>query len=410
MTKPTITCMDRRNFLRIAAAGAAAGMPCVERTSAQTSLPARQGESPNLSDTAVIKDVCRYIANGSTTELPAEVIEKTKHHILDTFAAIVSGSTLKPGQSARKHVEAQGGNAEAQVAASKLLTSAINAAFANGMMAHSDETDDSHRKTLVHPGASTVPAALAMSEKEGADGRTFLRSVVVGYDIGCRIILALDPNQLLQGSGATPSIGGCFGAASACAAIARMDEHLIPFVLSYAAQQASGVNSWMRDKEHVEKAFVFGGVPARNGVTAVELVRSGFTSESDPFNGSDNFFKAFSTRPDPSRLTNGMGREYEVMLTDMKTYSVGSPIQAPTDALLKLIAAGLKPGDMKSLTVHLPAPGVFTVNDREMPDVNVQYYPGRNTDRRQTDVCDCSLTGTHEGSCGTRTQATHHPD
>jgi 2-methylcitrate dehydratase PrpD len=343
------------------------------KLSAQIPASAKQDESPAAVGTEVIKDVCRYIAKGAAAELPSEVIEKTKLHILDTIAAMVSGSTLKPGKFALKHVEVQGGNAEAQVVASKLVTSAINAAFANGMMAHSDETDDSHRKTLVHPGASTVPAALAMAEKESADGRTFLRSVVVGYDIGCRMVLALDPNQLLQGSGATPSVGGCFGAASACAVIAKIDENLIPYVLSYSVQQASGVNSWMRDKEHVEKAFVFAGMPARNGVTAVELVRAGFTSESDPFNGPDNFFKAFSARPDPSRLTSGMGREYEVMLTDMKTYFVGSPIQAPTDALLKMIANGLRPGDVKSLTVRLPAPGVFTVDKREMPDVNVQY-------------------------------------
>ena len=85
------------------------------------------------------------------------------------------------------------------------------------MMAHSDETDDSHRKTLVHPGAAIVPATLAMAEKEGAGGRRFLNSVVAGYDVGCRIVLALDPDHLLQGAGATPGIGGCFGAASACA-------------------------------------------------------------------------------------------------------------------------------------------------------------------------------------------------
>jgi 2-methylcitrate dehydratase PrpD len=78
------------------------------------------------------------------------------------------------------------------VAASKVVTSAINAAFASGMMAHAYETDDLHTKTLVHPGSAVVPAALAMSEIEGAGGRRFLRSVVVGYDVGCRMILALD--------------------------------------------------------------------------------------------------------------------------------------------------------------------------------------------------------------------------
>jgi 2-methylcitrate dehydratase PrpD len=286
---------------------------------------------------------------------------------------MVSGSTLKPAKAALRFAQDQGGNPEAQVVASKLVLSAVNAAMVNGMMAHSDETDDSHRKTLVHPGASVLPAAMAMAERTRSGGEALLKGVVIGYDVGCRMILALDPDQLLQGSGATPGIGGCFGAAAACAHIARIDEQRIPFVLSYAAQQASGVNSWMRDQEHVEKAFVFAGMPARNGVTATELVQSGFTGESDPFNGPDNFFKAFSAKSEPSRLIEGTGREYEIMLTDMKRFPVGFPIQAALDATLKLITKGLTAKGMKSLTIRLPAPGVHTVDDRSMPDVNVQF-------------------------------------
>lgn len=366
--------LNRRRFLKLAAAGAAATKIAESRTaSAQNTTPALAERTAEQPDVDVMMDISAYIANGATADLPKEVIDTAKHHILDTLAAMVSGSQLIPGQFAKKYIQGQGGKPEAQVAASKIVTSAINAAFANGMMAHSDETDDSHRKTLVHPGAAVVPAALAMSERGGADGSRFLRSVVVGYDVGCRMILALDPDQLLQGSGATPGIGGCFGAAAACAAIAGIYKSHIPYVLSYAVQQASGINSWVRDKEHVEKAFVFAGMPARNGVTATELVQSGFTGESDPFTGPDNIFKAFSTKPDPSRLTAGMGRNYEIMLTDMKRFPVGFPIQAATDAILKLIARGLTAKDVKSLTVRLPAPGVHTVDDRNMPDVNVQY-------------------------------------
>ena len=322
----------------------------------------------------VIDEISAYIAGAAEARLPEDVTEKAKHHILDTLAAVVSGSHLKAGQLAITYVRNQGGQEEAQVIASPVVTSAINAAFANGMMAHADETDDSHTRTLVHPGSAVVPAALAMSEREGTDGRCFLRSVVVGYDVGCRMILALGPENLLQGSGATPGIGGCFGAASASAAAARMDQGVIRYVLSYAAQQASGVNFWMRDKEHVEKAFVFGGMTARNGVTAATAVQAGFTGVWDAFSGEHNFFDAFSTRPNPQRLTEGLGSEYEIMFTDMKKYSVGFPIQASVDALLKIIAThGLRSKDVKSITARLPTPGVLTVNNRSMPNINLQY-------------------------------------
>ncbi len=329
----------------------------------------------NASSTSdVISEVSAYIARGAEAELPADVTKKAKYHILDTLAAIVSGSNLKAGQLAIKHIKNQGGTEEAQVAASQVVTSAINAAFANGMMAHADETDDSHTKTLVHPGSAVVPAALAMSERGDVDGISFLKSVVVGYDVGCRMIQALGKDNLLQGSGATPGIGGCFGAASASAAVSRLDEDMIRYVLSYAAQQASGVNFWMRDKEHIEKAFVFGGMSARNGVTAAIMVQSGFTGVWDSLSGEHNFFDAFSTKPSPELLTEGLGNEYEIMFTDLKQFPVGFPIQAPLDALLKLMTRyRLTSKDVKSIVARLPAPGVHTVNNRNMPDINLQY-------------------------------------
>jgi 2-methylcitrate dehydratase PrpD len=379
MKKTTTGLLKRRGFLQLAVAGAAAaGVGGIRLADAQSPAATQAGVPASLNDPYAAGDyalnrVCSYIATGAAAELSAEVTEQAKRHILDTMAAIVSGSKLIPGQFAIRYIQAQGGRAEAQVIATRIRTSAINAAFANGMMAHADETDDSHRATLMHPGAAIVPAALAMSEREGASGTAFLRSVVVGYDVGCRTVLALGPDQVLQGSGATPSIGGSMGAAAACAVVSRMAVSHVTHVLAYAVQQASGTNSWMRDQEHVEKAFVFGGMPARNGVTATELAQFGFTSQPDPFSGPDNFFAAFSARPDLSRLTAGLGREYEIMLTDMKRYPVGFPIQAATDAILRLMAGGLVPRDIQSLTVRLPAPGVRTVNDRAMPDVNVQY-------------------------------------
>ena len=368
MDEAALNLLRRRELLRLAAGAVALGLPAVRALGAQ-GAPG----SPAAAQGDVLAEVGDYIAGGATARLPDEVAEAARRHILDTLAAMVSGSRLIPGQFALRFVRAQGGRPEAQVMATRLRTSAINAALANGMMAHADETDDSHRATLVHPGAAIVPAALAMAEKQGASGATFLRGVVIGYEFATRTVLALGPDQVLQGSGATPAIGGCCGAAAACAVIARLQKPVVPALLTYAVQQASGTNSWMRDAEHVEKSFVFGGMPARNGVTAATLAQLGFTSQPDPFSGADNFFAAFSERPDLSRLTAGLGRDFEILRTDMKRYPVGFPIQAATDAVLKLIAGGLVPADIRSLVVRLPAPGVRTVDDRSMPDVNVQY-------------------------------------
>src|SRR6185436_20418509 len=139
----------------------------------------------------VMTTVANYISGALKKPLPEAVTEVTKHHLLDTLTAMVSGSRLLPGKQAIAYVRAQGGAKEACVPGSRLLTTVVNAALAGGMLAHADETDDSHAPSLTHPGCGIVPAALAMAEREQAGGTALLRAVALGYDIGTRISMAL---------------------------------------------------------------------------------------------------------------------------------------------------------------------------------------------------------------------------
>src|SRR5262252_6158615 len=110
--------------------------------------------------------------------LPDEVGEKTKHHVLDTFAAMISGAQLAPGRAAIQFARGYGGERLATVVGSDVL-------------AHADETDDSHAPSLSHPGCAVVPAAFAVGEALGIDGRHFLRAVALGYDVGPRVTMCL---------------------------------------------------------------------------------------------------------------------------------------------------------------------------------------------------------------------------
>src|SRR4051794_29874975 len=93
---------------------------------------------------APMRALSAYIAEALTRPLPAEVVERAEYHVLDTLAAMISGARLEPGRHALAFIAAQGGVREASVPGSRLLTSAVNAALAGGMLAHADETDDSH--------------------------------------------------------------------------------------------------------------------------------------------------------------------------------------------------------------------------------------------------------------------------
>jgi len=331
-------------------------------------------KQPGSQISPVMSQLSAYIASALRRSLPPAVIEKTKHHILDTLAAMISGSRLAPGMRAIGYVKTLGGVKEACVIGSNIITTAVNAALANGMLAHADETDDSHAPSLTHPGCGIVPAALAMAERERRNGAALLRAVALGYDVGCRLTQSLDAYQFREDGHSTHSFGPMFGAAAAAGALADLRERQVRHLLSFTAQQASGISCWMRDGEHVEKAFDFGGMPARNGVTAATMVADGFTGVDDVFAGERSFFVAYGRKPDPAVLARGLGANYEIMNTNIKRWSVGSPVQAPLDSLRDLILKHqIKAADVEKVVVRVAHQGANTVDNRDMPDICMQH-------------------------------------
>lgn len=307
--------------------------------------------------------------------LPAEVIERTKDHVLDTLAAIISGSQLAPGLVAIKLARAQGGEKVATVAGSHVASEPIAAAFANAMLAHSDETDDSHAPSQSHPGCSIVPAALAVGEQMGIDGTRWLRAVALGYDVGPRVTMTIgEAGFESRNHLSTHSISGTFGSAAAAGSAAGLNAREMRWLLDYAAQEASGIKVWQRDTDHIEKAFLFAGMPARNGVTAAEIVQAGGTGVDDVLSGADNFLDVFAPGADPEKLIEKLGERFEVTRTNIKKWTVGSPIQAPLDALENLRKKrAFEAGDVRKVVVRVATSEAALVNNREMPDICLQH-------------------------------------
>ena len=115
----------------------------------------------------VMARLSSYMSDPRLRALPGEVIEKAKQHILDTFAGMISGSELLPGRAGIQFARGYGGEKIAAVVGSDILCGPIEAALVNGVLAHSDETDD-------HLASAVVPAASAVGEKFGIDGDSAL--------------------------------------------------------------------------------------------------------------------------------------------------------------------------------------------------------------------------------------------
>jgi len=323
----------------------------------------------------VMTRLSTYMSEAASGGLPAEVVEKAKQHILDTLAAMISGADLPPGRMALNFAKAHTGEKVATVAASSIVCGPIEAAMANGMLAHSDETDDSHALSHCHPGCAMVPAALAAGEQFGIDGTRFLRAVTLGYDVGPRVTMTLGglPYQM-ESHRSTHSVASTFGAAAAAACAAGLNAQQMRWVLDYASQQASGIVAWQRDTDHIEKSLVFAGMPARNGVSAALLVQLGGTGVDDVFSGADNFLMAYAPKADPGTLIDKLGQRFEVTQTNIKKWTVGSPIQAPLDALVNIRKRHPFEADqVQKVVIRLATSEAKTVNNREMPDISLQH-------------------------------------
>lgn len=323
----------------------------------------------------VMAKLSAYMGEAAGRALPDEVVEKAKHHILDTFAAMISGSDLPPARAAFRYAADFNTDKTCTIVASKFTATPPEAAFINGMLAHSDETDDSNEFSQSHPGCAIVPATLAAGEKFGIDGTRFLRAVTLGYDIGPRMTISFGSIDFRNNSHkSTHAISTIFGSAAAASCAAGLNAQQMRWVLDYTAQQSSGIGAWNRDTEHIEKAFVFAGMTARSGVTSALVVHAGFDGIDDIFSGVDNYFLAYAPNANKEELVSQLGERYEITRTNIKKWTVGSPIQAPLDCIYNILKKHpVNPDDVKSVVVRLANTEARVVDNREMPDICLQH-------------------------------------
>lgn len=344
-------------------------------------LSAQEEAAANTKISPMMTQLSEYMAAAGTRALPDDVVEKAKQHILDTFAAMISGSELPPGRGALEFASAYGGKEIATVVASKIVCGPIEAAFANGVLAHSDETDDSHGPSRSHPGVSVVPAAFAAAEQYGISGTHFVRAVTLGYDVGTRITMSMGgPQYQALTHRSTHGTVAVFASGAAAGCAAALNAEQMRLLLDYAAQQVSGIGAWSRDQEHMEKAFLFGGRPAAGAVLTASLIHNGWSGVADIFSGSDNFFDALAPREDgrvkadPNGLTDKLGERYEIARTNIKKWTVGSPIQAPLDALADFFKErSFNADDVKSVLVRVATDEANTVSNRDIPDICMEH-------------------------------------
>src|SRR5688572_3778064 len=238
--------------------------------------------------------VARFVAESPTAEWPEETLELGRRHILDTLASIVACRDLETAEVARDFALGLEGGATngVTILGTRLRASLPDAVFASAMTGHGAEINDFCPSAFVQPGPPVLSTSLAISEREHSSGAALLRAVIAGYELTCRMPKAAGVTHARAMGLSSHGFGPVFGAAATASALLGFSPEQVDHVMSYCAQQASGSMQWVLDVRHIEKSFVFAGMPARNGVHAALLVESGFTGVPGTFDQRGGWFQA----------------------------------------------------------------------------------------------------------------------
>ena len=315
-----------------------------------------------------------YIFAAPQQKLPEKTEAKTRLHLLDTLVAIISGMTLPPGSVASSFVQPLPSKSSCTLIGSSRRAGVFEAALVNGMLAHADETDDSHLAGRFHPGCGVIPAAIAAAEINNASSEVLLRAIALGYDIGARCNMALNVRDPSKAKFSTHCFGGLFGAAASSSACLNLNREEINSLMSFTVQQASGLPYWNRDPDHIEKAFVFGGKGARDGLYSAFFAKSKMTSPPNPLTGERGLFACFAEDPQPKKLVDRLGDVFEIDNASIKKWCVGSPIQSVLDALEILISKhALDPAGVEKVSLTMPSDRIHIIDNASMPTVCLQH-------------------------------------
>lgn len=365
--------LSRRTLIKSGYLGALAVSSGATVTAVNAQTPENHGD-PEEDWREITPALTEYIAGAASHWVPAAIRERAHLHILDTLASIIACNSLEAAELGRRYSATMSSEGSSPILGSMQTASPVDAVFASAMTAHAAEINDFIPSANVQPGPAIVPTALETARVAKRSGADFTGAVIAGYEIAGRLPNAIGTRNLYYAGLANHGIAPTFGAAAAAAAMMGLSAQEVDHMLAYCAQQASGSWQWLLDVRHIEKAFVFGGMGARNGMQAAQMAKLGFTGVPNSFDNENGWFRwrAFQGEgKNHASLVEGLHERYELSLAAMKRYPVGGPTQPAVKALLDLRKT-IKPQDVESIAVAMPGEAA-TFERANMPALNIPY-------------------------------------
>jgi len=267
-----------------------------------------------MSATKRLAEFVHHLSYGAISE---DAIAKAKLCVMDWVGVTVGGyvdgrSDMDPMIAALSPFF---GQPQATLLTKKKKIDVVNAALINGTASHFLDYDDVHMGMIGHPSVPVIPAALAVGEYRGINGKKLIEAIVAGIEAECRIGEAVNPEHYTAGWHATATLG-CFGACAAVAKAIGLDVDKIVSAFGIAGTQAFGLRQsfgTMCKPFHAGKA-------ASNGILAAVLAKNGFTAPQQILEGEAGFGKVYSQKFDDSKIGN-FGRPFEIEGVVYKRYA-----------------------------------------------------------------------------------------
>ncbi|HKU97397.1 MAG TPA: MmgE/PrpD family protein [Vineibacter sp.] len=287
----------------------------------------------------LLPDATRVLATFAATldfdDIPAAVVDHIKLSVLDGLGVCLHGATLPWTRMVRDVALAEGGNPIASLWGHGRRTALTTAVLVNSTAGHAFEMDDIHKESILHPNSLAVPVALALAEADPTrSGRDIATALVAGYEVGIRIGNAATTALFLNGfhpQGTT----GAFVAAATAGRLLGLDPPQMQNALGIAGSLGAGL---MAAQEGAMVKRLHCGRAAQGGLHAALLAQRGFTGIADVVEaGYGGFLSAFARTPNPARLTQDLGTDWETAKVGFKMYPNVTSIHAALDALRAIL-------------------------------------------------------------------------
>ncbi len=317
----------------------------------------------------ITQELAGYCSRMKFDDLSDEVIDCVKYRFLDFISVACRGSLENPSQSTYRFVKDMD-KGQGVIIGTGEKAPYLYSALANGTSAHSIEMDDVHNESSLHPGVVVFPSALAAGEMVGASGKRFILGVVLGYEVMIRLGSALGAENSYKRGFHPTGTCGTFGSSVACSKILGLEEEEILNAAGISGSQAAGSMEYLAQGAWTKPFHA--GWAAHSGMVAALLSAKGFKGPSSILEGRDGFLHAYSNGADPSKVLEGIGSEFQILQTSVKTHACCRYMHPPIDAVLKIVNENnLLPGQVKKIKVGVLRAGAHLIAE----PVESKYNP-----------------------------------